>query len=260
MSGTQLEAAMADTPKANDKAPESKSDSKARERSPNYPAITLAEALAGARKLWDKEKRTTVPSEVAAKALGYGALSGSARQALASLRQYGLLEQEAGGVRLSQLALDALHQPEGSPERTEAVTKAAMNPPLISQLANSYRDASDDALRAHLITQRQFSEDGAGKFIRAFRNALSLANPDSRGYDSGASGSSGERGGMETSVVAGQAFAKPRVTMFSWPVAKGVTAEVRFVGDDIQPAHLERLRAYLELAKSAVASDGEADA
>lgn len=55
----------------------------------------------------------------------------------------------------------------------------------------------------------------------------------------------------------GRATDATKVTRtFSWPLAKGVTAELRLTGDDIRPDHLERLRQYLELAKAAVASDG----
>jgi hypothetical protein len=38
--------------------------------------------------------------------------------------------------------------------------------------------------------------------------------------------------------------------VFSWPLSKGVTAEVRLSGGEIRPSHLEMLRKYLELAES----------
>lgn len=40
--------------------------------------------------------------------------------------------------------------------------------------------------------------------------------------------------------------------LFSWPLSKDVTAEVRLTGLDITSAHLELLRDYLELAKKAM--------
>jgi hypothetical protein len=54
----------------------------AKERSPNYPSIGLPSAIDLARKLWNAEKRTAVPPEIAARALGYNSLSGASRAAL----------------------------------------------------------------------------------------------------------------------------------------------------------------------------------
>lgn len=48
-----------------------------------------------------------------------------------------------------------------------------------------------------------------------------------------------------------------RMQLFSWPLGKDVAAEVRVTGPEIKPAHLERLRQYLELAKEALGSDDE---
>lgn len=57
-----------------------------------------------------------------------------------------------------------------------------------------------------------------------------------------------------------KAFGRPKVTLFSWPLSRGLTAEVRFIGDDVQPAHLELLSKYLELAKNAVRGDEDDEA
>jgi hypothetical protein len=48
-----------------------------------------------------------------------------------------------------------------------------------------------------------------------------------------------------------------RTGLFSWPLAKGVTAEVRLTGDELKATHLEMLRQYLEIAKTAIDSDDE---
>jgi hypothetical protein len=47
---------------------------------------------------------------------------------------------------------------------------------------------------------------------------------------------------------------EPRKT-FTWPPSKGVTAEVRFTGGEVQPSHLGLLAKYLELAKSAIETE-----
>src|SRR5690242_11491271 len=80
-----------------------------KERSPNYPQYTITEAVGLAQRIYDKEKRTTVLPQVMASALGYGSLSGGARSAIATLRQYGLLENAPGGIRLSDAAMAIIH-------------------------------------------------------------------------------------------------------------------------------------------------------
>lgn len=155
---------------------------KSKDRSPNYPSYTLTDSIELVQKLYERERRTRVSAEVAAKALGWGGLSGASRGALAALRQYGLIESGRDGVRVSDEAIEILHQPADSKERAMAVRAAALNPPLFAELMKSHAHASDEALRAHLITKRKFSPDGAGRFVTSFRDALVLAGPDAEGY------------------------------------------------------------------------------
>lgn len=242
-------------------------------RSPNYPSMKLSEALALAQKLWDKEQRTTVPPEVAVRAWNYNGLSGASRVALAGLRQYGLLDNASGGVRLSDLAIGILHSPKDSPERAAAIRKAALTPPLFQKMAKSHPNGSDDAIRSHLIIDRKFTEDGARRFIPPFREALKLANADPGGYTS--LEPNGESEAMQRERPADQSLGGvggigPTATLYppsvsasgpvhpySWPLGKNIRAEVRIIGDGLQPSHLETLRKYLELAKDALASDDD---
>lgn len=145
-----------------------------KERSPNYPALAITQAIELVSKLYEREKRTTVQPDAAVKALGYGAMSGTARTAIAALRQYGLVDSARDGLRVSDLAMDILHNPIGSAERTKALQEAALRPPLISELMPTHADASEDSLRAYLITRRKFSPEGAGRFVLAFKESVQI--------------------------------------------------------------------------------------
>jgi hypothetical protein len=226
---------------------------RSKERSPNYPAVPLSEATRLVQQIYEKEKRTAVPAEVAAKALGYTSLSGASRTVLASLRSFGLIENDGGNVRVSGLAMDLIHHPEGSPERTAALATAAMRPALIAELAQTHGEASDDALRAFLITRRGFSPEGAGRFIQTFRDALALAKPASRGYAQDAMQAVQDSPPGFTPPPAPPAAPEPRVSvLFSGLLAKGISAEVRVTGEGVRPEHVERLRKHLDLAKDAL--------
>ncbi len=231
---------------------------RSKERAPSYPSLTLTDAIKLANDLWDKEKRTAVPQDVAVRAWGYKGLSGPARSTLGTLRQYGLLESDKRGVRLSELALEILHQPPGSQERANALHTAALKPKLFSDLVETHLEASDDNLRAYLLTRLSFSEDGARRFIRAFRDATALANLQASGYNQQSmpvTNTEALSNQPDLGGVIQKAFGRPKVTLFSWPLSRGLTAEVRFVGEDVQPAHLELLSKYLELAKNAVGTE-----
>lgn len=220
-----------------------------RTRSPNYPALSLKAAAGLAQALWKQEKRTVVPPEVAVRAWGYAGLSGPARVRLASLKRYGLLEDEGDGVRLSELAMRLALEPRESEAYDRALREAALRPDLFRQLHDTHREASDEALRSHLIFDRHFSEAGARLALRAFRDTLvaaGLAAPARNGFPPYASA---------TAPSGAPPLQAARTRVFSWPLSKGVIAEVRFSGEGLHPAHFEELRQYLGLATAILATD-----
>jgi hypothetical protein len=234
-------------------------------RSPNYPAVSLERAIGLTRALWDQEKRSEVPSHVAVQAWGYKSLSGAVRPLLGALRKYGLVDGKSGSVRVSDLGVRLLQYPVGSGEYQRALREAALNPELFREIYESHRDASDDNLRAYLVHKSGFAEPGAKQVIKAFRDTVAFAKLDAAQYSSGEEPSNMPAQASPNSPsfptddlgIKFPTAQKPTVQLFSWPLAKGVTAEVRLTGDEIKPAHLERLRQYLDLAKTAMGSDDE---
>jgi hypothetical protein len=227
-------------------------------RSPNYPALGLSQAVEAARKLWDKEKRTPVAHATAATALGYGSLSGPARIAIAALRQYGLVDKpDPGHVQLSDRARRVLHGDDDA--KKKALVEAASAPKLFRELAATHLDGSDDAIRSYLITKKEFSEEGARKAVKSFRDTVKLASPDASGYTTEENGGNDddmeviETGQKAKNALDGGGGNLPESGVFSLtvPFSKGtISVQVRVTGDAISPAHLARVRKYLELAES----------
>lgn len=230
-------------------------------RSPNYPALSLTQAVQAADKLWKAEKRTPVSHETAAQALGFKSLSGPARVSIGALRQYGFIEKaDKGQVRLSGAAIAALH---GNPdEKQTALRRAALTPALFKELAEHYGDASDGAIRSYLITKKQFAEDGAKKAAKAFRDTLTLAKPEASGYTQDEKSEEpedmlGNDAGQNQPDGAGKGRSgEGGVLSLNVPYAKGtLTVQVRVTGDTLKPAHIERVVKYLELAKDDLGGD-----
>jgi hypothetical protein len=224
----------------------------ARTRSPNYPACGLDAAVDLLRKFWTKEQRTAVPAEVAAIAIGYKGLSGPARTAIASLKKYGLLSDEKQGMRVSQLALRILN-PADEYAKTEALREAALKPELFKELSQGHMNASDDALKAHLINTLDFSDTGARTLIKSFRDTVRFAKLPDLEYN----GSSEEvkREAMTSGMQVGQgevrtATSTKALRSFSWPLSADVTARLEIVGnEELTSEHIDALTQYLEVAK-----------
>lgn len=231
-----------------------------RTRSPNYPAIGLQQAIDAARALWDKEQRTPVAPDVAAKAWGYKSLSGPARTRLASLKQYGLVDEDRHGVRVSDLAMRILHEPVDSPERRQALLEAGRNPDSFRELFETHPNASDDALKAYLLTRRKFTEEGTKQFIRAFRETLGLVKLQEAEYDvaKGIGGPEAMGGvGVIPATEAAKVAGKRQYTLYSGMLSKSMLAQVNLIGDEeIGPEHVDMLLEHLRLARKAMTPTG----
>lgn len=155
-----------------------------KERSPNYPYIGLSAALQAVRRLYDKDKRSPVGSETFAKALGHASLSGPAASKAAAVRQFGLMENvSAGKYRVSDDALTLMLKKPGDPEYDQTIRRVALKPPLFAELFSTYPEAHDDTLRFHLIKDRKFSEDGATRALKSFRDTIAIAKLEDESYN-----------------------------------------------------------------------------
>ena len=141
----------------------------ARVRSPSYPSYPLDEAVANARKVYDKDRRAPIDRTVVAAHLGYKSLNGAADKSLATMMQYGMFEKVAKGeVRVSQDAVDILF-PDTPSQRISALRRAAVGPPLFRALNERFTDGppSNETLRAYLLREA-FNDRALGPIVAAY--------------------------------------------------------------------------------------------
>jgi len=242
----------------------------AKERSPHYPALGLETTVQLARMLYDKEKRSVVTAEGIAKAIGYEGLSGIARTKIATMRQFGLIDSVGGGkYKLSDRGLTFALRSPSDPEYAQAAKAAALTPELFADLFSNYPDASEYTIRIHLIQDRKFSDDGATKAYKAFRDTIGFARLDA----SSASGSVEEllsdgdeidvdsEPSLRAAATTNASFdAGARVVNMkqSWLLAGGVAAEIYFTGKVTAKA-IDRLVAHLSLLREDIADEESAE-
>ena len=144
-------------------------------RSPNYPVLSLGEAITRAQTVFERENTHPADREVIARSLGYGGLNGASLGVISALIKYGLLEQDGDQLRVRPAALDILVHQTGEPERVAAIQKAAFTPALFSELYDLYGDRlpSDHSLRAYLV-KKGFNPKTVDGVIRSYRDTISF--------------------------------------------------------------------------------------
>ena len=155
-----------------------------RVRSPNYPAMSLKEAVQRAGEVHTNQHTHGAPREVVAKSMGYNSLNGASATAISALIKYGLLEGRAEDIKISDRAMRILH-PQSSQEKAEAVREAALAPELFKELAERFpgRTPADELLRSYLI-RNGFASAAVSSVIRSYRETNEFVEEVAGAYDS----------------------------------------------------------------------------
>lgn len=156
----------------------------ARVRSPNFPYISLREAVEKAAVIFDKENKIPASRETLAAHLGYGGLNGASLKVLSALGKYGLLEDAPNGQeKLSEMAMDILHGSET--ERAAALKKAAALPALYQRFQEQFGGRPSEAnLRSYLL-RNGFSVSAVDTVISAYFDTLDLVAESGAQYPAG---------------------------------------------------------------------------
>jgi hypothetical protein len=165
-----------------------------RTRSPNYPAVSLKEAVTKAREIYDSAtKRHAVGVEVIASVWGNKPKSSTFKITLAAMQYFGLLAEAPNGehrlLKLTPLALDIIADyAEGSAERSAAIQKAALLPKIHAELWKRWGAElpPDGEIRRYLVRERGFNDNTVAEFIKEYKDTLSFAKLGTGGKITGA--------------------------------------------------------------------------
>lgn len=147
---------------------------KTRERSPDYPAFSLQEAVSFVKLLYDKDKFTAIPTEIAVQHMGYASLNGASRTALSAMRKFGLVVYSAGSVKLSDLSHDIV-LPRDKDEKSRAISTALLTPELYQRVLAAWpkwKLPSEATLKSILVRDWGFSPQGVNSFLSNLQESL----------------------------------------------------------------------------------------
>ena len=153
----------------------------AKAKSINFPFIPLEKAVSRIIEVYDKEGRNPVAPNIAAEHWGYSSKSSGARQTIAALRAFGLIELVKGNIQISEPALNniILDKRPNSEERDNTLKEAAIKPKIFSEMWKKWGQGGlpSDANMAYFLTiEKGVKEDSASRIINIFRKTISFTN------------------------------------------------------------------------------------
>lgn len=230
-------------------------------RSPNFPAISLADALAKARTLYEKDRRAWVSLGTVLSHLGFSEkLSGSTARVMSALRQFGLIEQNDKLIRVSEAVVKLATLSDAAPERGKALRDCALKPQIYREIFNEYPDGlpSDGALKDFLILQKKFNPDSVDTFLRVFKASVEFAKVVPGAYTADVTEPvTPTPPAHHNPPPPSGATAPLAIPPMNWvlSVPRGVSAELRIFGNEVRPDDLRRLKAQIDFLVESLSDD-----
>lgn len=158
----------------------------ARVRSPNYPALSLPEAIERVKEVHKAQQTTPEPREVVIKHMGYSGVSGRSLKSLSALIKYGLLESAGdSGLRVSKRALAILFpDPEAPRTKQQALLDAAHSPALFATIFGRWKNRPSEISLQSYLAHQEFNTNSVEQVTRAFYETYDLVSDHLSSYDS----------------------------------------------------------------------------
>lgn len=153
---------------------------KDRTRSPRFPSLNLQDSLRLIKLIYDGVHRSPIDADTAYRLMGFSGKTGSSAKALATLRQYGLVEGMGENTRVTDLAL-AILEPASAEERARSIFTASRRPDVFESVLERFDQRvpqADEPIRAYLIRELGFQKNSCDELIRVMRETLQFAESE----------------------------------------------------------------------------------
>lgn len=161
-----------------------------RERSPSFPYINLEKALERAKLMDENHKKFLTSLPVVATTWELGPKSSALLQTVATLKAYGLIDEEGRGkdkkLAVSDLARTIIHDARPG-TRESAIKQAVLNPKLFKEFFDKWGvdRPSDSHCISELKLDRGFTDDATKTFLRIFDDNIQFSGltPADKNYN-----------------------------------------------------------------------------
>ena len=150
-------------------------------RSPAYPQISLENAIVRLDQLYKYAKRNSVNAIGVYKHWGYSGATSNARNTLAALRYFGLIDvsrtASSKTVSVSSRGLRIQLDHTSSEERQAKLKEAALSPAMYKYCWDKYGSdmPHDDAVKSNLIFEKHFNESSVSGFLSDYKKTINYA-------------------------------------------------------------------------------------
>jgi len=154
-------------------------------RSPSYPTSSLEDAIFKARQIYQKEHLSMMTPSLVAEAMGYTGVNGASLKAIASLKQYGLLEGRGDNVRLTKDAQTLAIDDPGSEDYKEALSRAACNPGVFSDILRQFPGPASERNIAVFLDKQGYKPMAAALVAKHYKDSQALVSGNQVTYGGG---------------------------------------------------------------------------
>jgi hypothetical protein len=208
----------------------------ARTRSPNYPRISLQNAIEAIGAVYAKEKRAKFPRLSLAKHLGYNSLNGRSLGKIGALRAYDLIAGREDALTVSSTALAILEAPKDSPDYRAALHHAFNSPMLFRQISAAHQEGipSPETLRWWL-NQKGYIGEAAERAASVYLESKSLVSESMDDYSTPIHPEEEEEPTVQTQASAATAV-PPGIVQKAMAMAAGTPDFKGKLGGDVEYA------------------------
>jgi hypothetical protein len=229
-----------------------------KDRSRNYPKMSLSDAVDMVKKLYSKAGKAKISPEVAVGALGYNGMNGAALGTLGTLTQYGLIDRERGkNVSVSPLAIRLIH-PLNPDQEIASKQESSLLPQVFRELYSTGFHKCDEELIANHLIQNGFTPEGARKAASVFKENVTIAKLDEvslninieSGTEDKANDSAKNDSAKPSATPAPIDYSKGKKVLATYSVPLGSNeATITFTGEKLSVEDFESLGDFVEYCK-----------
>ena len=151
------------------------------DRSPNFPSISLADAIIDIEQIYAAEGKSKAPRLSIVKPLGYTSINGRSLGILGALKAYGLIEGRGDDLRVSADGFALAVAPPESEEYGAALEAAFRAPSAFQRFTDEDAGASADTMKWKL-QRGGFSAEAAERLVKVYRESRDLVISYRGGY------------------------------------------------------------------------------